>query len=290
MSKTGKHSLRSFFFLRNFNYVCARTATCSLIGGIETCAQSIYLSFYLFEHTHKKWVKMKYQMISGRRQMIVMWVELIGMESGYTIEWKLLGSKVKKLDGWLLSVSPQPSPSQLFASLHLVRLSFSSSLANYLHIMRIVCMPGGIYNHLSLFRSPSDHSARYVCNHTHAHNLKRRKGKSINRFLVHYLYVWFWEEEEEKNTSRFEFIGHNRSLCDLFYQWNDCHVSFSLCLLRCLCAMFLFALNNTSINNSNNNKAFKKYFFIFIFCVFLLSFYNLYRLWTPRIIKYTKWN
>lgn len=177
MSKTGKHSLRSFFFLRNFNYVCARTATYSLIEGIETCAQSIYLSFYLWSwfETHTQWVIIKYQMISGRRQMIVMWVELIGMESGYTIEWKLLGSKVKKLDGWLLSVSPQPSPSQLFASLHLVRLSFSSSLANYLHIMRIVCMPGGIYNHLSLFRSPSDHPARYVCNHTHTHTRSQFK-------------------------------------------------------------------------------------------------------------------
>lgn len=139
--------------------------------NVCTINLSVFLPLELNTHTYKKWVKIKYQMISGRRQMIVMWVELIGMESGYTIEWKLLGSKVKKLDGWLLSVSLLPSPSQLFASLHLVRLSFSSSLANYLHIMRIVCMPGGIYNHLSLFRSPSDHPARYVCNHTHTHTL-----------------------------------------------------------------------------------------------------------------------
>lgn len=36
--------------------------------------QSICLSTFGVEHTHthKKWVKIKYQMISGRRQMIVM--------------------------------------------------------------------------------------------------------------------------------------------------------------------------------------------------------------------------
>lgn len=175
--------------------------------SIQTYAQSIYRSCCTFEvpiHSEKKMVKNKtYKMISGR-QMIVMWADWNGK---WLHDRMKVVVKDSKLDGWLLGLSCSLTTCNAISAPHL-RISLDCHLVPICSAIYIscVCLVANAHNHLSLFRSQRSPSTicvqAYRGTRVNAHNPKRRKGKSINRFLVHYLYVWF------------EFIRHNRLLCD----------------------------------------------------------------------------